>query len=61
MKRCIRRQRSGGRRRSPERARTILEFRPDVFLAEIEELGQRLLRVCIRNTFDELVNSANSI
>jgi len=27
----------------------------------MEELSQRLLRVCVRNAFNELVNSADSI
>ena len=61
MKRCIRRQRGGRCRRGPKRARAVLQFRPNVLLAKIEELCQCLLRVRVRNTFNELVDSTDSI
>ena len=61
MQRCVRGQGSRRCRRGPERARTVLEFCPDVLLAEIEELGQCLLRVCVRDTFNKLVDSTDSV
>lgn len=61
MQRRIRRQRRRRCCRGSERARTVLEFGPDVLLAKIEEFGQCLLGIRVRHAFDELVNGTDCI
>jgi len=60
MKGGIRRQRRRVRR-SSGRARAILKFNPNVVLAEREELFQGFDRVCVCNTFYELMDGADSV
>ena len=61
MQRRVRRQWGRGCCCGPERACAVFEFRPDVLLAKVEELRQCLLRVCVCDAFDKLVNSADGI
>ena len=61
MKSRIRRQRRRTQRRRPNRARPMFQLVAYIRDTHRQELGQRLLRVGVGNTLDELMNGADGV